>query len=54
MLYLYQTMNSSKLRNGESDVSADDVSLKKQSPYQGKPKIARSGQTFHSHWIADS
>lgn len=30
MLYLYQTMNSNKLRNGESDVSAGDVSLKKQ------------------------
>lgn len=29
MLYLYQTMHSSKLRNGESDVSAGDVSLKK-------------------------
>lgn len=49
MLYLYQTMNSSKLRNGESDVSAGDVSLKKKQVHNEKTKVARSGQTFDSH-----
>lgn len=38
MLYLYQTMNSSKLRNGESDVSADDVSLKEQVHNKENPR----------------
>lgn len=49
MLYLYQTMNSNKLRNGESDVSADDVSLKNYKSITKKTKIARSGRTFDSH-----
>lgn len=48
MLYLYQTMNSSKLRNGKSDVSAGDVSLKEQ-VHNKKTKVARSGRTFDSH-----